>query len=253
MCTYIMLYSLLEDYPVIALHNRYLGLDTREETPRALGEGAYAPIDVSSQGTWIGVNKDGLLLAITNQETHRVEKPGRSRGLLALDILRECNSAFEAKSHLTDVSIRHLYRPGNFVVADREYAWHILWDHETRVSEIKPGPYTMGVVTMYPGAQLDDQALKISDDSEKRRCRALELLADFQPSSIDDALSKMMQVSADHEYGKSTASICWHSDEYKQTSSTLIAVNSVPSNTRVLYCEGNSCTSKFKEYPVSFN
>jgi hypothetical protein len=43
MCTFIMLYKLLEDYPVIALHNRYLGRDTMEEPPRSWSGGVYAP------------------------------------------------------------------------------------------------------------------------------------------------------------------------------------------------------------------
>ena len=253
MCTFILLHKLLEDYPVVALHNRYLGLNTREEPPRSMGQGVYCPIDVESQGTWIGFNRDGLLMAITNQETHNVDKPGRSRGLLALDVLRECGSSAEAKDYLMDTSIRHLYRPGNFVVADSENAWHILWDYASMIWEIEPGPYAMGVVTMYPGVQLNERATRVGMDSEKRRIRAMKLLNGFKPKSIDEALMKMKQVSADHEYGKTTASICWHSTEFRQTSSTIIAVGANPSDSRVLYCVGNACMSPFNEYPVSFD
>jgi uncharacterized protein with NRDE domain len=138
MCTLIILYKLLKDYPVIALHNRYLGKDTVEQPPRRIGD-VVCPIDVASGGTWIGFNGRGLLLAITNQETQTLEKPGRSRGLLALDILRDCSTAEEAKDLLLAPSTRAPYRTGNFVVADAETGHHVVWDVETHHLEVGPG------------------------------------------------------------------------------------------------------------------
>ena len=115
-----ILYILLDDYPVVTLHYRYLGLNTQEKPPQSLGDGVFCPMDIESNGTWMGFNRDGLLLAITNQETQTIDQPSRSRCLLAFDILRECSTAEEAKEHLIDPFIRPLYRLGNFVVADSE-------------------------------------------------------------------------------------------------------------------------------------
>ena len=112
MCTFIMLYKLLEEYPVIGLHNRYLGLDTKERPPMDWGDGVFAPYDYASGGTWFGFNRDGLMMGITNQETMLIDKPGRSRGLLALDVLRECSSSEDARRYLNDRSIRDQYRTG---------------------------------------------------------------------------------------------------------------------------------------------
>ena len=253
MCTFILLYKLLDNYPVVALHNRYLGLNTKEKPPQNIGKGVYCPIDIESQGTWIGFNKDGLLLAITNQETQIIDQPNRSRGLLALDILRECSTAVEAKEYLMDPFIRPLYRPGNFVVADPENAWHVLWDHVTKAWSIPQGPYAVGVVTKYPGIKMNERSEDIGPDSERRRKRAFQMLRGFKPSSIDEVLEKMKRVSADHAYGKTTSSICWHSSEFRQTSSTILAIGSTPEDSRVLYCPGNACEKPFKEYPVSFD
>ncbi|MBT4319936.1 hypothetical protein HN807_12995 [Candidatus Bathyarchaeota archaeon] len=244
-----MLYKLLKDYPVVALHNRYLGLDTREEPPKSWGNGVYAPYDFASNGTWIGINRDGLLMAITNQETQTIAKPGRSRGLLALDVLRECASSNEARDYLNDGSIRGQYRTGNFVLADSDNAYHVLWDAITLTREIKSGPYALGVITRYPGLEISGRASEIWHSSESRRLRAYRLLSQFKPSGIDDAISKMMEVSEDHEYGKTTGSICWHSDKFRQTSSTILAPGAYP---RVLYCAGNHCENDFVEQRVSF-
>jgi len=244
-----MLYKLLKDYPVVALHNRYLGLDTSEEPPRSWGDGVYAPYDVASNGTWIGINQDGLLLAITNQETQTIANPSRSRGLLAVDVLRECASSNEARDYLNDRSIRDQYRTGNFVVADSTNAYHVLWDSITITREIKPGPYALGVITRYPELEITRRVKELWHSSESRRLRAYRLLAQFKPSSIDDAISKLMEVSRDHEYGKTTGSICWHSDSFRQTSSTIMAPGAHP---RVLYCTGNHCENDFVEQRVSF-
>ena len=249
MCTFIMLYKLLEDYPVIALHNRYLGLDTMEEPPRSWGGGVYAPYDVESKGTWMGINRDGLLMGITNQETQIIDKPGKSRGLLTVDVLRECASSSEARGYLTDESIRDLYRTGNFVVADPDDAYHVLWDAITVTREIKPGPYALGVITRYPGLEVTERAREVWHSSESRRLRAYRLLSQFKPSGIDNAISTLMDVSGDHEYGKTTGSICWHSDKFRQTSSTIMAPGARP---RALYCAGNHCENDYVIQSVSF-
>jgi uncharacterized protein with NRDE domain len=249
MCTFILLYKLLKDYPVIALHNRYLGLDTLEKPPQGMDYGIFCPIDVASKGTWIGINNDGLLLAITNQETQRLKNPGRSRGLLALDILRDFSSSFEAKESLLNTEVKKLYRSGNFVLADKDTAWHVIWDREVVAWEIKAGPYAVGVVTIIPEIRMNVCDPILLSDSEKRRKRALNLLKNYNPKTVQDAISKIMQVSSDHEYGKTTASICWHSTEFKQTSSTIIALGDPAF---FYYCKGNHCENVFKNYFPQF-
>jgi len=247
-CTLILLHRLLNDYPVVALHNRYLGKDTMEQPPRRLNGSTVAPIDVDLGGTWIGMNDSGLLLAITNQETQRLPEPGRSRGLLALDILKDYETAEEAKEHLLDPSIRGLYRTGNFTVLDSQEAWHVVWDRDTHVYPIRKGVYAVSTITVVPGMEWSERARSIWVDAEKRRARAYELLSDYQPETIEDAVAEMMRVSADHGWGRSQASICWHSPEYRQTSSTVMAVAAEPSNSLVYYCEGNACENRFKDY-----
>ncbi|MCW4048519.1 MAG: NRDE family protein [Candidatus Bathyarchaeota archaeon] len=248
MCTLIMLYKLLEDFPIIALHNRYLGKDTKEKPPQRVNGNTFCPIDVASQGTWFGFNDAGLLVGITNQETQRLETPGRSRGLLALDLLKDYETATEATKYLLDDMIRSSYRTGNFILMDKEKAWHIVWDRGTHILPITPGAYTVSTVTEVPGIEWSERARAIHRDAEKRRRRARILLDGYQPEGIDDALGKMMEASCDHEYGKSQASICWHSEEFMQTSSSLIAMASNPLDSRMFYCEGNACENRFKDY-----
>jgi uncharacterized protein with NRDE domain len=244
MCTLIILYKLIKDYPIIALHNRYLGKDTIEYPPNR-SSGVISPLDVASKGTWIGFNRKGLLVAITNQETETLEKPGRSRGLLALDILRDCASAEEAKKLLLEPETRTPYRSGNFVVLDANTGHHIVWDVDTYHFDISPGLYPVGTVTVVPGVRWSERSLRIYEGSEKRVTRARELLNEYKPKDIDDAVETLMKVSADHACGRTESSICWHHPDFKQTSSTIMAVGSKP---RVYYCLGNHCESPYTDY-----
>jgi uncharacterized protein with NRDE domain len=253
MCTLVLLYKMLEEYPVFALHNRYLGLNTIEKPPQNFIDGIFCPVDVESNGTWIGLNREGLFIGITNQETQVLKNPTRSRGLLALDVLRKCVSSDDARDYLMDPSIRNLYRTGNFIIADEFNAYHVLWDSITKSWNIKPGPYAIGTLTIHPNVILDDRANRILEDSERRRNRAVKLLKNLTPKTHEEAIEKMKKVSSDHEYGKTTSSICWHSKEYKQTSSTIFVVCSNPLNSKVSYCIGNACESPFNEFKVSFD
>ena len=249
MCTLIVLYKLLKDYPVIALHNRYMEKDSEEYPPRRMGD-VVCPIDAASGGTWIGCNGKGLLLAITNQETETLENPRRSRGLLALDVLRGCETADDAKELLLDPATRAPYRSGNFVVVDEESGHHIVWDVDTHHFEVSPGLYTVGTVTVVPRIRWSERSRRIHEGSERRVSRARELLSGFRPRSVDEAIEELVKVSADHAYGKTESSICWHHPVNRQTSSTLIALGAEP---RVYYCPGNHCESPYVDYSGVIN
>jgi len=251
-CTLIALYGFLREYPVIVLHNRYLNRGTLEEPPRVY-EGkrrVYAPYDVASKGTWIGFNEEGLLVAVTNQETELLEKPARSRGLLAMDLLDGCASAEEAKGFLTDPDIRWDYRRGNFFVADAESAWHVVWDKETDVRRLQPGGHVITTLTMFPGVDWTERAEKMWVNVEKRRIRALQLLDGLQPGNIDGLVASLKEISADHGAEKGPGSICYHypTGEYVQTSSTILAVGADLSESRIHYCPGNRCENEFRDY-----
>ena len=244
MCTLILLYRLMEDYPVIALHNRYMGRDTAENPPQRIGD-VVCPIDMSSGGTWIGFNSRGLLLAVTNQETQTLDKPGRSRGLLALDILGDCGTADEAKDVLLDSANRKPYRTGNFAAVDARKAYHVVWDGGTHLFSVRPGAYVMSTVTPVPEVEWSDRSRRIYESSEKRVRRAHQLLDDYRPRSVEEAISTLMRVSADHHHGKSESSICFHHPEHRQTSSNIMALGEKP---RVLYCPGNHCENPYTDY-----
>lgn len=237
----------MDDYPVVALHNRYLNKDTRESPPSKIDQ-IICPIDIASGGTWVGFNENGLLLGITNQETNKIETPGRSRGLLALDILHKYSDSREAKDFLLKPDTRLPYRRGNFLLVDKKEGWHIIWDKETYYYPIENGCYPIATLTKLPNTKLDTNREKIYQDATKRLNRANSLMEGYNPLDIGDLVNRLMQVSADHGYGKTQASICWHSQKYKQTSSTIIAIGNKLDKSKIFYCEGNACENEFTDY-----
>lgn len=173
MCTLIFLWDAVPGYPVIMLHARYLHAGTHEEPPSRVENGrtVYRPLDIASGGTWVGFNDAGFLVAVTNQETEFNGSPGRSRGLLAMDLLEGCASAEEAKVVLTDPSVRPAYRRGNFLLADAKEAWHVVWDRETWAHPLGLGGHVVTTLSIAPGVEWTERAEKLWVNVEKRRIR----------------------------------------------------------------------------------
>ncbi len=252
MCTLIYLRDVVPGYPVVVLHARYLDSGTREEPPSRVmaGRNVYRPLDVASGGTWVGFNDAGLLVAVTNQETEFNGSPGRSRGLLAMDLLGSCASAAEAKETLMDPEIRPAYRRGNFLVADPREAWHVVWDMATWAYELGPGGHVITTLTMAPGIEWTERAEKMWVNVERRRIRALELLVQPRPQGIDAVIGELRRWSADHGHGRGQGSICYHDPSGKnaETSATIIAIGDKLENSRILYCPGNPCVGEYRDY-----
>jgi len=251
-CTLIVLHRLLDEYPVVVLHNRYLGAGTLEEPPRVSWgrRRVFSPYDVASRGTWVGFNESGLLVAVTNQETEFNERPARSRGLLAMDLLDGCETAEEAKAFLTDPDVRWDYRRGNFVVADGNSAWQVVWDKETVAQRLQPGGHVVTTLTIFPGVEWTERAEKMWVNVEKRRIRALQLLGALDVSDLDGTVEGLKIIGSDHGSEKGPGSICYHypTGENVQTSSTIMALGQEISNSRILYCVGNACENEYKDY-----
>jgi uncharacterized protein with NRDE domain len=251
-CTLIFLYGLIEDYPVVVLHNRYLTAGTAEEPPRVFegGRRVYAPYDIASRGTWVGFNESGLLVAVTNQETEFNEKPARSRGLLNMDLLAGCDSAEEAKGFLTDLDVRWDYRRGNFLVADSRSAWHIVWDKETLAQRLDHGAHVVTTLTRTPGVEWTERADRMWVNVEKRKVRAHQLVNRLEPRGVEELIESLKLISADHGAEKGQGSLCYHDPNGKnaQTSATILAVGSKIENSRIQYCPGNPCENDFSDY-----
>jgi uncharacterized protein with NRDE domain len=81
MCTVIVLRDVVPGLPLVVAANRDELYLRPTDGPQRLGDAIVSGVDRISGGTWMGATPDGLIVAVTNQRTHRAPDPTRrSRG-----------------------------------------------------------------------------------------------------------------------------------------------------------------------------
>src|SRR5262245_346663 len=118
MCLLALLYHVARDAPVVAGANREEFYARGGLPPRRLqGAAAVAGVDPTHGGTWLGVNGQGVLVAVTNRRKTDLPARPRSRGLLARDLL-DCPSASKAAAWAQRELETGHYAGCNFLCAD---------------------------------------------------------------------------------------------------------------------------------------
>ncbi len=95
MCTLIVFRGVSPEYPLIVCANRDERPTRPTQNPQYLDDGIYAPLDLVHGGTWIGVNRRGMLASLTNRFPSPRFGGRRSRGLIVTEALVS-DDAFDA-------------------------------------------------------------------------------------------------------------------------------------------------------------
>src|SRR6516165_4481813 len=100
MCLLALFFRVVEDAAVVVGANREEYYRRDGEPPRVLDDPilAVAGVDPVAGGTWLGVNANSVLVAVTNRRKSEVSARPRSRGLLTRELL-SCPSAEAAVQH----------------------------------------------------------------------------------------------------------------------------------------------------------
>ncbi len=124
MCVLILHHRVRPDAPLLLLHNREEAYDRAFDPPRLLdaSSGIVAPRDRQAGGTWVGLNRAGLVVAIANRHGEDVGERVRSRGLLVADVLR-VHQAGDALRMIARQLARIAYAGFHLLVADGEQAF----------------------------------------------------------------------------------------------------------------------------------
>jgi len=241
----------IQGFPVVAMHNRYAKLNAEELPPKIISgkHAVCAPVDVESGGTWIGFNDAGLFAAVTDQHTGEEKPAEKSRGKLLLHLLSSFDNAREAVNHLK-AEASEGYKKGNYLIADRHEAYHLLYDGKIYLWKLKPGPHILTNLTVLPGWRLEGETVEIYRRVKVRRGRAAELLKRITGGlSVEEVLKELKVIASDHEGKPGETSICYHGKgEWKMTSSTIIALAENPAKSKILYAKGNPCVNPFQDY-----
>ena len=141
MCTLILYYKLLENYPIVVAANRDEQYSRKALAPHVICQHPriYAGTDEQAGGTWLGVNEFGLLVGIVNRHSPQPQDPARrSRGILCRDLLcqKDANAAREAM--IAEGRARP-YNSFYFMWADAEHAYVAANEGDITIRELDLG------------------------------------------------------------------------------------------------------------------
>jgi uncharacterized protein with NRDE domain len=144
-CTLIVYYHMLEDYPIVLAANRdeqyarkALGPHLIRDAPRV-----YAGKDAQAGGTWLGVNELGLVVGILNRHSSQPQDASRrSRGLLCLDLLRQ-KGANKARDFQIADARAHQYNSFYVFWADLRQAYMAYNEGDLAIRELHRGMYML--------------------------------------------------------------------------------------------------------------
>ena len=101
----------------------------------------FTPIDLEAGGTWIGINRLGVVAALTNIFPSWEGSDYRSRGALVTDMLR-LERATGARATMADSFEKHSYNKFNLLVADPLNAFVFTWvGKDLETFGLRPGVY----------------------------------------------------------------------------------------------------------------
>jgi hypothetical protein len=257
MCTLSLFWRVFPDAPVAIAANRD-EYPQRPWTDPHEWNGIFAGRDEVAGGTWLGVNRSGVVCGITNRwgplndplgqaprhslgaadsprSARLADRTRGSRGMVVLAALA-APSAADAAQALSTRSPTETNAFGLFV-ADAQSAFRVDCD-DTAIS-VQPLPPGIAVLANWSALE-----------KRPRSDRALQLGAAVPTGSIEAAWPAMKVLVSDHEGADTPGQpICGHGDLYATVSSTLMAVHSDGSiawrDTR-----GNPCVSPFVEREV---
>lgn len=157
MCTLYFRFHPQDEYPLALLANRD-ELLRRPAEGWAWRKGKYAylaPLDSEAGGTWIGINENGLVVALTNILPPTSYTGTRSRGLLVTDMLG-LEAASVSPEVMEAAMSANQYNDCNLLIADQKHAYAFSWTKGELTSfSLAPGVYEI-VNTAYKRQYFDE-------------------------------------------------------------------------------------------------
>jgi uncharacterized protein with NRDE domain len=247
-CTLILYYQQLQDYPIVVAANRDEYYTRKARGPHLLHQPprVYAGKDEQAGGTWLGVNEFGLLVGIVNRHSTQPQDPARrSRGLLCVDMLCQ-NDASTARDVLLAEGRARPYNSFYLVWADNAHAYVAYNEGEVTIRTLDPGRYLLTNSSLIDLAVLTPPGLG-------------DLLTQPVPSSLDTLLGTLQEVCKSHQEmprvvdppneDRGDRAICVHaSEQYGTVSSSLVAIGRNWALSRYLHAEGPPCSQAYRDY-----
>lgn len=222
MCVLAMWLGVDPKAPLIVAANRDESLARPSAPPAEVEPGVIAGRDLESGGTWLGVNRHGLFVAVTNRRTPARPPDARSRGLLALEALR-CRK-LPCIEGIVERRVRdHPFAGFNLVAVVDGQGLCLHYD-----GTLRRAPFGAGVHVVSSDRDLDDPSM-----AEKRAADRIAGVPD------EETLKKFL---ASHEGDRP---VCKHGSTFGTVSSTILIDRG--DRFRMLHADGPPCRTPFVE------
>jgi hypothetical protein len=212
--------------PLLVAANRDESYARPSAPPAEIEAGIVAGKDLESGGTWLGFNRHGLFVALTNRR-----RPGRapgsvSRGLLALETLR-CRK-LPCVEGIVERRVRdHSFAGFNLVAVVDGQGLCLHYDGTLRRAAFGAGVHVIS----------SDRDL---DDPEMPEKRTVDRFVASHPGLPDEASLRTLLGSHEGE-----RAVCKHGDGFGTVSSTILLDRG--EGFRLLHADGPPCRTDFVE------
>ena len=236
MCFTLIQYRTLDEAPVLVAFNREEFFKRQSMAP-AVQPGdpqVLCATDREAGGTWLGVNENGLFVAVTNRLKPLRPQGARSRGLLCLDLLR-CRSAGEAVELAVVELETGRYAGANYICADAQSGTVVQSGQRLEVVELEPGRHLL------TNCDLDDCC-------DERQAHAWDFLGDTIAASVADFLSAARDLCSLRADGSGRPGIVRRGLGVGTVSSTLVALARQPEQSIYHYANGAPDEHPYEDY-----
>jgi hypothetical protein len=238
MCLLALFFRVVEDAAVVVGANREEYYERGGSPPRLLPGPirAVAGVDPVAGGTWLGVNENGVLAAVTNRPKLPPLPPAsgggpRSRGLLVREMLT-CPSAEAAVDLAVHALQRDPYAGANFLCADASRAIVLQAGECLRIRPLPPGIHVL--------ANGD-----VNDPSDRRLKYALDWLNRRPYDSAADCVGALRELCVQHE--PDHPPICFRHSDRGTVSSSVIALRRDWMGSVYLHAQGSPCQTPYAD------
>jgi len=242
-CTFILAWQVFDEAPVVAAATRDEALDRPSKPPDRYSEDpvVVAPKDAEAGGTWIGVNEDGVLVALTNRWTDAELAGERSRGKLVADAL--ASESATAAGRLVEESVADAEYDGFYLaIADAEMATIHAWDGTLDRVDLDPGVHVLNNVGRSADPQIPSAREELGREQAESAVAVQEELVFDTDETAAAWLDRASGVMADHDYG-----VCKHGDEFGTRSASLVTIGR---SITFEYADGPPCETPFESIDV---
>jgi uncharacterized protein with NRDE domain len=229
MCLLAVLWRVVEDAPLIVAANREEAYDRPGTPPQLVNDPVrfVAGLDSRAGGTWLGVNRHGLLIAVTNGPKSEIPPDPRSRGLLTREML-QCRTAAEAAQLAAKELATKRYAGCNFLCASTESLYVVHGSDWLRVLPLPPGRYvqTHG---------------NVNNTTDRRIAQALAFLHERPMPTSAECVSGLTALCAQ-------PGICLHGEKGGTVSSSIFVLRPKLGESHYWHAQGPPDRQPYQDY-----